>query len=324
MKMKIENNKKVVLVFDKNNPCTTGQYVKKCLEKRGYDIKVLLPEEKNKVFEIKPDFVLAIDYSTHYIFDIDYHPKAIWLIDTHLTLLFDKIMAKSFDIVFVAQKEDFEKFSKEFKYVYWLPLAGDLEYHGKKNFEKVYDIGFVGNIGAGIRKKFLLKIKNKYSNSFIGIAECAKIGEIYSQCKIVFNYSIKNDINMRVFEALLSGSMLITNKIKNNGFEELFEIGKDLVVFENWNDLERKINYYLINEEEREKIALNGYIKAVQFHTYENRVEFMLEKINKLERENFVNVNYVKLKKELRIKSIIWRFIVYFRKIKYKIQEIIY
>jgi sulfur carrier protein ThiS len=122
----------IVLVFDKSYPCTTGQYVKKALEKLGYNTIVLLPEEKNKIIEINPDFVLAIDFATHYILDVNYHPKAIWLIDTHLSLICDEIMAKSFDIVFVAQKEDYEKLKKQFKYIYWLPLAADLDYHGKK------------------------------------------------------------------------------------------------------------------------------------------------------------------------------------------------
>jgi len=313
---------KVVLILNKKHFCTTGQYIKKELEKLGCNINVLLPEEKDKILKIKPDFVLAIDFGTHYILDIDYHPKAIWLIDTHLSLICDEVMAKSFDIIFVAQKEDYEKLKNKFKYIYWLPLAGDPEYHGKKNLEKIYDISFVGNLGMGIRKKFLQNLKREYPNSFIGPADCKKIGEIYSQSKIVINHSIKNDINMRIFEALMSGSMLITNRIKNNGFDELFEENKDLIVFEDREDLKQKIAYYLKNEEEREKIALNGYKKALNFHKYENRVKFILEKIEELKKERFINPNFEKLKIELKIKNIFWIFIKIFRRIKWKIQEL--
>jgi glycosyltransferase involved in cell wall biosynthesis len=312
----------IVLIFDKNYPCTTGQYVKKELEKLGYNITVILLQEKNKILEIKPDFVLAIDFGTHFILDIDYHPKAIWLIDTHLSLICDETMVKSFDIIFVAQKEDYEKLKKKFRYVYWLPLAGDPEYHGKKNLNKIYDIGFVGGLGMGNRKKFLLNLKREYPNSFIGPADCKKIGEIYSQSKIIINYSIKNDINMRIFEALMSGSMLITNRIKNNGFNELFEENKDLVVFDSWKDLKEKIDYYLKNEEEREKIALSGYQKAINYHKYEDRVKFILEKIEELKKEKFKNLNFTKLKIELKIKSIFWIIIKIFRRIKWKIQEL--
>jgi len=313
----------IVLIFDRKNSCTTGQYVRKSLEKLGYMTTVLLPNEKDKILEIQPEFVLAVDFGTHYILDVNYHPKAIWLIDTHLSLICDEVMAKSFDIIFVAQKQDYERLKKKFKYIYWLPLAGDIEYHHKKDLEKIYDIGFVGGFGYGKRKKILMRLKKEFPNSFIGPADCKKIGEIYSQSKIVFNYSIKNDINMRIFEALISGSMLITNKIKNNGFEELFEENKDLVIFENWKDLKEKIDYYLRHEDERERIALNGYKKALNFHKYEDRAKFILEKIQELRKKIFISPNYKKLKFELKIKNVIWLFIKILIRIKWKIQELL-
>lgn len=313
---------KAVLIFNYNYSCTTGVYAKKALEKFDVETKILLPQEKEKIYDIKPDFVLAVDFGTHYILDVNYHPKALWLIDTHLSLICDETMAKSFDVIFVAQKEDYERLKKKFKYVYWLPLAGDLDYHGKKSLAKIYDIGFVGGFGSGRRKKFLLNLKKLYPNSFIGQTDCKDIGKIYSQSKIVFNYSIKNDLNMRIFEALISGSLLITNKIKNNGFDELFQVGKELIIFENFDDLIKKINYFLENEREREEIAYNGYQKALNFHTYDHRVKFILEKISKIERANFKDRNYTFLKIELKIKEILWIFIKILRRIKWKIQEL--
>ena len=106
------------LVFDKNQKCTTGDYIFKELKKLNHNVKILYPEEVRSNLSPKPDLILAIDYGAHYIFEVDFHPKAIWLIDTHLTLNCDKIMAEFFDVVFVAQKNNFEKHKNRFSPTY--------------------------------------------------------------------------------------------------------------------------------------------------------------------------------------------------------------
>ena len=47
------------------------------------------------------------------------------------------------------------------------------------------------------------------------------MGRIYSESKIVLNASINGDLNMRVFEALTSGALLVTDRIEN-GLDTLF------------------------------------------------------------------------------------------------------
>jgi len=277
----------IFLVFDKNQKCTTGVYIYKELKKLNHNVKILYPEEVRSNLSPKPDLILAIDYGAHYIFDVDFHPKAIWLIDTHLTLNCDKIMAEFFDVVFVAQKNNFEKLKNRFSHIYWLPLAGDLDYHGKKMTTIKYDIAFVGNLGRGTIKILMTELINRYPNSFIGRAPCDQIGEIYSSSKIVVNYSIKNDVNMRIFEAAISGSLPMTNQIYDNGLEELFEIGNEIVTYDGTlEDLTEKINYYLKHDSERNRIAENAYQKAISSHTYLHRVKFILEKIE--QNKNFI------------------------------------
>ncbi len=308
---------KLILIYRTKLKCTTGNYIFKYLEKNkkewgiGEILKIDSDNlDKKFIVEQKPDLILAVDSGTHYILDFNLHPKAIWIVDTHLSYICDEVMARSFDIIFVAQKNDYEKLSKKFKNVYWLPLACDNDWHGKKNLKKIYDIAFIGQIGLGRRKRLLKKLKERYPNSFIGTADCEKIGEIYSQAKIVFNHSAKNDINMRVFEALCSGSLLITDKIKGNGFEELFKEGEHLVVYDSEKDLFEKIDYYLKNDEEREKIAENGRDLVLKNHTYEHRLKFILEKIFELKDEKFEDRNKIQysfFKLELLLKEIIWR-----------------
>ncbi len=192
-------------------------------------------------------------------------------------------MAKTFDIIFVAQKNDAERMKNKFKYVYWLPLACDSSWHCGFNNIKKYDVAFIGNLGFGTRKSTLLSVKERYPNSFIGNADCEKIGEIYSQSKIVVNFSIKNDINMRIFEGMCSGSMVITNKINDIGFKEIFKENENIVLFESLDDLFSKIDFYLKNDSLREIISKNGQSLVLKNHTYENRAKFIIEKIENLD-----------------------------------------
>ena len=49
--------------------------------------------------------------------------------------------------------------------------------------------------------------------------------------------------------------------------------------YENYEDLLEKVLYYIKHDTAREKIALSGYEKVKEFHTYEKRVEEILQVI---------------------------------------------
>ena len=105
-----------------------------------------------------------------------------------------------------------------------------------------------------------------------------EISEVYSQSKIVFNTSINDDLNMRVFEALASGSMLLTDRI-NNGQSELFKHGSHLVEYSSDEELLQAAEYYLSHEAEREQIAGAGHDLALDRHTYAHRCQLILDTI---------------------------------------------
>ena len=65
-------------------------------------------------------------------------------------------------------------------------------------------------------------------------------------------------INMRVYEALSAGCLLISDK--NEKMEKFFKNKNHVIYFNNKNDLNRKIDYYLKNSNEAFKIANNGNI----------------------------------------------------------------
>ncbi len=79
----------------------------------------------------------------------------------------------------------------------------------------------------------------------------------------------QKEIKGRIFEIPGCRGFLLTDYAP--GLEKYYEIGKEIECFYDIKDLIEKIKYYLEHEEEREKIAFNGYKRTFRDHTYEKR-----------------------------------------------------
>ena len=102
--------------------------------------------------------------------------------------------------------------------------------------------------------------------------------KVFYGSKINLNFTIpniKSGIPLRVWDVLGAGGFLITNYQPE--LELYFEPDKDLVIFESKQDLAQKVSYYLEHEEQRRKIAENGYKKVKLNHSYKQRIAQMLE-----------------------------------------------
>ena len=84
--------------------------------------------------------------------------------------------------------------------------------------------------------------------------------------------------NMRIFEATKAGALLITENSPN--LSEYFEINKEIVTYNDFDELKDKINYYSRPEktDERETIARLGRDRTIKDHSIESRANW-LEKI---------------------------------------------
>jgi len=105
----------------------------------------------------------------------------------------------------------------------------------------------------------------------------------FSAAKIVLNNlhpAVINGVNKRTFEIPACGGFQITSH--REAINELFEIGKEIVTYTDFNDLKAKINYYLdpTNETERQQIIEAGQRRVLSEHTYEKRLKQLLEIIN--------------------------------------------
>lgn len=171
-----------------------------------------------------------------------------------------------------------------------------------------YDVSFVGGIN-GYRKWLINKLEKAgikvecfgygWRNGRVTFDE---IGGIFKTSKI--NLNISNSVNYDIryiFSSLRSIKEFLKSKkrieqIKARNFEipafggfqltsyipfleDYFKIGKEVAVYTSIEDLVLQINYYLDNEEERRKIMITGYKRAINEHTYLNRLKDILGKI---------------------------------------------
>ncbi|MDD4878942.1 MAG: glycosyltransferase [Candidatus Omnitrophica bacterium] len=272
---------RLALVFNKEREDTIGRYFERAAAKMGIEFDHFWTSNNN--IPAGYDLYLRIDHGD-YKYDIPGHlkPSAFYAIDTHLEKPYKKIkeQAGHYGFVFCAQKTGVKKLKKDTGIdAEWVHIACDPEVHKDLGIERKLDIAFVGTEGKkNLRGELLKLLARRYPESYIGRADSRFMSNIYSSAKIGFNYSINDDINMRMFEVLSCGALLVTNRLKDDtGFNELFEDKKNLVTYGSAGELLKKAEYYLSHGDERAKIAAEGRALAVSRYTYEASLKRMLE-----------------------------------------------
>ncbi len=209
-------------------------------------------------------------------------PSACYLIDVHLGH-WRPHAARFFDMVFVAQKDYLPRYRDAVGHdqVYWLPLAAAEDRHRRLELPRIYEVAFVGNIArahrTSARLRRLKKLASRFNtNDFFRHYPPDEVGRVYSQAKVVFNTSIAGDVTMRIFEGSGCGALMLTDS-DQNGLRDLFEIGNEIVLFRDDEDLIEKISYYLAHDKERVEIAEAGYRRTTEDHTYGHRAQRILE-----------------------------------------------
>jgi hypothetical protein len=81
--------------------------------------------------------------------------------------------------------------------------------------------------------------------------------------------------NMRLYEATGVGSLLVTDAKANLG--DLFEVGREVVAYQDEDELVSAIEYYLAHEGERAAIAAAGQRRTLRDHTYAARMRDLVE-----------------------------------------------
>jgi hypothetical protein len=169
------------------------------------------------------------------------------------------------------------------------------EDYNKESFE--HDIIFVGSKRYHheypYRPQLIEYLKKTYGKRFLhvggdgdtGTVRGQELNKMYAKTKIAIGDSLNIGFNYpyytsdRLFESTGRGGFTIYPSIK--GLQDYFEDGKEIVFYEHGNleDLSNKIDKYLEDNAEREKIRMAGHERTKTEHTYINRWSAILKEL---------------------------------------------
>lgn len=190
------------------------------------------------------------------------------------------------DYMFLTNMGMIKEYKERYKIqrIFYMPQACSPAFMHQMKCEKKYDIGFAGSLKGNIhrkrikllneiKKRFIIELRNNTRND---------IAKFYSECKIVLGIDPDFDSYLytsnRFFVALGCGAFYLCKFFP--GIEKLVKNHKHVVWYKNESELVEMIDRYLINVDDRQRIGNAALALAHKKHTYEIRLNNMIEVIN--------------------------------------------
>ena len=288
---------------------STQEYLIRVMKRRGNEVYHLRSRDGNILTQIAKNKIPAVDYILMFEGELDRAPAGVsklkipkvwWFYDS--IVLFQQqvnwAMQTDADLIFVRDQRDLWKFKSALGgKVFWLTMGYDETLWRPIPSEKKYDIGFIGwtseergkllnQLAVGGRKVFAhTKAPNTWGETkFIYDNgerwDYDKCSELYSSSKLGFHHAFRGDATWRPLEVSGCGTACLTDKMDSIG--DMFDIKKELILYENEKDMEELSDYYLEHDEEREKIAKTAYNNVIKNHTWDARLNVIENEVKKL------------------------------------------
>ena len=266
--------------------------LKKSFQKKGFHV-IIQEKEDWYSSNIKADINLVLRGK------VEYHPNfdeinVMWNI-SHPDLV-TKQEYEQYDICFISSEKYAEKLNNEVKTIV-KPLLQctdpDVFYTSKDEFLSE-NLLFVGRTRGEYRKIIKDVMETDFDVSVYGgggwhryidekyikeeFIPNDELNKYYSSCNILLNdhweeMRIWDFPSNRLFDALACGTFIISDEI-----ESAHTVFEDTVItYNDADDLNDKIEYYLTHDEEREKISKKGQEIVLKNHTFDNRVETIID-----------------------------------------------
>jgi Glycosyl transferases group 1/DUF based on E. rectale Gene description (DUF3880) len=242
----------------------------------------------------KPDVALQVDSIDKRVFfkgvdklDI---PLAFYAIDGPINDFWQKYYAHQFDLVYVDQYDTYKSLQTAgVSWAKWLPLAADTDIFNTTSEENVrdLDIVFVGTLDSKLRPKrsaIIHRLKKVANVTVVDgdgkrAVSPAEVAEYYRRAKLVLNELLFDGINLRTFEAMASGALLLTEADRGEG--RIFTDSENIAVF-NASNLEQVVTDLLADEDKIKNIAETGLKLINSSHTISNRLDVVLKDLKAL------------------------------------------
>ncbi len=202
--------------------------------------------------------------------------KLFWCIDAHMGVEGYLRFARQhrFDVVFNSCLGFVDHFKSVAGQSTWLPNALDPTLIDRlPDVPKNTFVGFCGN--AVNRGEWIAYLKKRWNLRHDEMVIGPDMVRAINGYQIHWNRNISVDINFRTFETLGCGTLLLTNPTP--GLDQLFELDRDLLVYDTVGQLEEKLAFCKAHPEKVQEMARRGYDKVRAMHTYEHRAQAILE-----------------------------------------------
>ena len=234
-----------------------------------------------------PDVVFNLDFGflrSPYLRK-EYLPEAIWVVESgddpqNFNLNYQKMAYGNFDIVLSPDIRTTEEYRHRNIPAYWFPHFGDYElvFKGVEQ-EPIYD----AVTSRSVTEPFFTELTKILGDRFKARDRPTIYpGKAHAQHlmkgKIVVQNSKYKEITRRLFEGMLANRLVIADRPHSDTqIDQIFTENEDIVYFDNMDECVAKIEYYIKNEDERLRIATNGYNKVRKNHTVDSRIDCLLE-----------------------------------------------
>jgi hypothetical protein len=157
----------------------------------------------------------------------------------------------------------------------YLPYAFDPTVHYPMDIPKEYDVCLIG-LQYDHRVNLMNKLKQNGISVFTGLGIVFdEYREAYNKARIALSWSTLQDTPARVWEAFGMDLPLVANRTPD--LQSLFVENDHYLGFDDVNEGVSQVKKFLENPDLAYEIAGNAYRKVQNFHTWDARVEQILQ-----------------------------------------------